>query len=289
MNKIPNILTVDVEDWFHICALDNGNGNVGIWNKYESRVVSNTERILSILKSNNTNATFFFLGWVAEQYPQLVVRTKGEGHEIATHGYAHKLVYEQSPEEFLADLNKSVEIIENITKSKVIGNRSAGFSITEKTPWAFEMITKAGLQYDSTVFPASRGHGGLVGAERNIHIIKTSQGSIQEFPISIINVFGQDVAFSGGGYLRLYPYWFIKSSIARLNKKGIPAVVYLHPRDLDTTQPRMKMPFKRRFKSYVNISTTENKVKSLLCDFNFVSIKEVIKMEEAEKSMFKSL
>jgi len=279
MTKVLNILTIDVEDWFHICALDNGNDKIENWHKYKTRVIDNTDKVLRILKGNNTKATFFFLGWIVEQYPQLVMRVKEEGHEIATHGYAHKLVYKQTPAEFFEDLKKSIEIIEGIAKIKVLGNRSAGFSITEKTPWAFDMIAKAGLQYDSTVFPASRGHGGFVGAAKNIHIIKTKLGNLTEIPIPVINVMGREIAFSGGGYLRLFPYWFIKNSIAQLNKQGTPVVVYVHPRDFDLHQPRMKMPLGRRFKSYINISTTENKFKALLCDFDFVPIKEVIGIE----------
>ncbi len=279
MNKILNILTIDVEDWFHICDLDNGNNDINVWHGYESRVLINTGRILKILKSKDVKATFFILGWIAEQYPQLVKQIKEEGHEIATHGYAHKLVYEQSPEEFFEDLKKSIDIIEDITKTKIIGNRSAGFSITEKTPWAFDIIAKAGLKYDSTVFPISREHGGFNGAERNNHEIKTAFGSIEEFPISVTSLLGREIAFSGGGYLRLFPYWFIKRSIEKLNKEGVSAVVYLHPRDLDPDQPRMKMPLKRRFKSYVNLSTAEAKLKSLVSDFNFVPIKEMIKRQ----------
>ena len=276
MNKILNILTIDVEDWFHICALDNGNDNMDTWHKYESRVVNNTDRILKILKNNNAKGTFFFLGWIAEQYPQLLRRVKEDGHEIATHGYSHKLVYEQNAGEFYNDLKKSIDTIEGITKTKVIGNRSAGFSITENTPWAFDMIAKAGLVYDSTIFPTSRIHGGFVGSAKDIHTIRTKHGNIKEFPISLTNVLGKDVAFSGGGYLRLFPYWFIKSAIKRLNNEGQPVVVYLHPRDLDPDQPRLDMPLNRRFKSYVNLASTENKLKSLIRDFDFVPIKDMI-------------
>lgn len=279
MNRILNILTIDVEDWFHICGLDNGVNDINIWHEYENRVLTNTDRILKILKSKDVKATFFILGWIAEQYPQLVRQIKEEGHEIATHGYVHRLVYEQSPEEFFEDLKKSIDIIEGITKTKVIGNRSAGFSITKKTPWAFDIIAKAGLRYDSTVFPVSREHGGFNGAKRDSHTIKTAFGSIKEFPISVTSVLGREIAFSGGGYLRLFPYWFIKRSIEKLNKEGVSAVVYLHPRDLDPDQPRMKMPLKRRFKSYINLSTAEVKLKSLINDFNFVPIKEMIKRQ----------
>lgn len=270
-----NILTIDVEDWFHICALNNGD-DIESWKRYEGRVLINTDKILKILSNGNTRATFFFLGWIAEQYPELVRRVKEEGHEIATHGYAHKLVYEQSPEEFYNDLKRSIDIIESISKTRIIGGRFAGFSITENTPWAFDMIARAGLLYDSTVFPATRGHGGFTGAIKDINTIKTKQGDIKEFPISIIKVLGRDIAFSGGGYLRLCPYWFVKSSVEKLNNAGKPVVVYLHPRDLDPDQPRVKMPLHRRFKSYINLATTEDKLKSLLRDFDFVPIKEVI-------------
>lgn len=279
MNNIFNILTIDVEDWFHILGVDTISNDINIWNKYESRVVDNTTRILEILSKDDIKATFFVLGWIAERFPQLIIQIKERGHEIATHGYAHKLVYEQSPKEFYEDLKKSIDIIEGVTKTKVIGNRSAGFSITEKTPWAFDMIARAGLKYDSTVFPCSREHGGFDGAEKNRHTLKTVSGDIEEFPISVTNICGRNVAFSGGGYLRLLPYWLIKSSIEKLNKKDVPVVVYLHPRDLDPNQPRMRMLLKRKFKSYVNLSTTEAKLRSLIDDFHFVSIKEAIERQ----------
>ncbi len=272
-----NALTIDVEDWFHICGIKNEEIKFENWNKCEDRTVKNTLKLLDILADNNVKATFFFLGWVAERHPELVVKVRENGHEIATHGYAHKLIYEQSPEEFTKDLRKSISIIESITREKIIGHRGAGFSIKKDSLWALRIIAEAGLKYDSTIFPAKRGHGGLETKETYPYMIEFGNDyKLWEFPISVIRVLGKNVPFSGGGYLRLFPYWFIRESIKRINEKGQPAIIYIHPRDLDIKQPRLNLPLNRKFKCYVNLSTTENKINALLSDFKFASVREAL-------------
>lgn len=270
-----NILTIDVEDWFHIldirdcCSLKN-------WDNLEIRVARNTEKLLEILKENKIKATFFILGWVAERYPELVKIIAQEGHEIASHSYAHKLVYEMSKEEFRKDLKRSKETIESIIGNKIYGYRASGFSIINDTKWAFEILTEESFLYDASVFPAVREHGGMPDAPIHPYMIKTSSGPLWEFPISVLNFAGKNMAFCGGGYLRLFPYWFIKYGIKKINKKGYPVVVFLHPREIDANQPRMKLPLKRKFKYYVKLSSTEDKLKKILKDFSFGTIKEVL-------------
>ena len=274
-----NAFTVDVEDWFHICGTDNGKAKFSNWDNCEDRVVGNTVFLLKILREYNTKATFFFLGWIAEKHPELVLEVKKNGHEIATHGYAHKLIYEQTSEEFTKDLKKSVNIIEKITNEKILGYRGPGFSITEKSLWALKIIGKCGLRYDSTVFPTEQDHGGLKSAELYPYLINIEKNSkIWEFPMSIAQVLGGKVPFAGGGYLRLFPYWFIKHSIKKINKKGKPAIIYVHPREVDIKQPRMNLPLYRRFKYYVNLKTVEGKIRALLSDFKFAPASKVLEL-----------
>jgi polysaccharide deacetylase family protein (PEP-CTERM system associated) len=270
-----NALVIDVEDWFHICNIKSGY-TIKDWHNLESRVEKNTKKILEILKKKEVKASFFILGWIAERYPHIVNTIAEEGHEIGSHGYAHNLVYETSPEEFRKDLRKSLHIINKINEDKIYGYRAPGFSITQKTSWAFDILASEGIKYDASVFPAVRGHGGIRGAPIYAYLINTSGGSIIEFPASVFSFMGINIAFCGGGYLRFFPYWFIKYRIKRMNKKGHPVVVSLHPREIDPHQPRMKLSLKRRFKYYVKLSSMENKLTKILKDFNFGPMREVL-------------
>ncbi len=272
-----NAFTVDVEDWFHICGIKDEKLRFENWDKLDKRVTENTSRLLAILKEADAKATFFFLGWIAEKYPELILKVKKDGHEIASHGYIHKLIYEQRPEEFKEDLEKSISIIEGITKEKVIGYRGAGFSLVKDSLWMLKILATSGLKYDSTVFPARRGHGGLKSAPKYPYLLEFENNlKLWEFPISVTDVCGKNIPFSGGGYLRLFPYWFIRKSIKKINYDKKPAIIYIHPREIDKNQPKMKLPLVRQFKYYVGISTAEDKIKSLLSDFKFGSIREVL-------------
>lgn len=271
-----NILTVDVEDWFHICGVES-IGDYKSWGKYEPRIKKNLIHLLDILDEYNAKGTFFVLGWIAEKFPELVKEIEQSGHEIATHGYAHELVYEQTPKEFAADLEKSLRVLSAITKQKILGYRAPSFSITKKSLWALDIMAEHGLQYDSSVFPATRTDGGLPGARIFPYKVDLHHGhKIWEFPVSVMNLFKFRLAFSGGGYFRLFPYSLIKRQIEKANKQGEPALVYLHPRELDTGQPRLPMPWKRKFKCYVNIHHTESKLRKLLSDFTFTSCKDIL-------------
>lgn len=270
---IVNALTFDVEDWFHI--LDIGIESEQ-WGTMESRVERNTLKLLSILDLYKVKCTFFVLGWIADRFPKLVKKIDSLGHEIASHGYWHKLAYEQTPDEFRSDIRKSKRLLEDIIGKKIYGYRVPGFSITEENLWAFDIIGEEGYLYDSSVFPAPRGHGGLKNAPTQTY--KLSSG-IWEFPISTIRLFRFNIAYSGGGYLRFFPYRMIKWALKRNNKKNIPAIVYLHPRDIDPNQPRLKMPINRYFKSYINLRSTEKKINFLLKDFKFTKMINLVNQE----------
>jgi len=260
---IKNILSVDVEDWFHILELPDAPA-LGTWNAKESRVGENLRTILDVLDEQGAKATLFVLGWIAEQHPALIREAHTRGHEIASHGYAHQLVGNMSPDELFQDLVRTKVILEDLTGDKVLGFRAPGFSITPQTPWAFETMARAGYSYDSSLFPARRAHGGFSGAPLSPHQIATSHGAITEFPISVTTVLGAKVCFSGGGYFRLFPWPFIKSKAAQVNAEGRPVIYYFHPRDIDPQQPRLPMGLIRRFKSYVNLGSAEQKLVRLV-------------------------
>lgn len=263
-----NILTIDVEDYFQV---ENFAKTVKFseWGRFESRVEVNTERLLSILTERGVRATFFVLGWIAERQKGLVKKIHSQGHEIASHGYAHRLVYEQSPDEFRSDLRKSRVILEDIIQKPVIGYRAPTYSITKRSLWALDILVEEGFKYDSSIFPIHHDKGGLPAANRYPHKIPTECGSIMEFPISTIKLLGQNIPFSGGGYFRLLPYWFISSSIKAINNEGHPVMTYLHPWEFDPGQPRIKSLTLGAFRHYVNIAKAGCKLKKMLRDFKF--------------------
>ncbi|HDQ04170.1 MAG TPA: DUF3473 domain-containing protein [Deltaproteobacteria bacterium] len=270
-----NYLTIDVEEWFHILD-DPAVPVISVWSKLEARLPRNIERILSILDENKVKATMFWLGWAAEKYPALVRRCADAGHEIASHGYAHLLAYEAGREKFREDIQRGKKILEDITGKEVSGFRAAGFGTTADTPWLFDEIRAAGFVYDSSVFPAKRGHGGIVDFKREPHVIYTPDGSLLEIPQSVVEICGRRVSFFGGVYLRIAPVFLIKWGISKLHKEGRPAVIYIHPREVDPEHPRLSLKLHRRFKSYVNLSSTVPKLKWLCENYKFGLMKDFL-------------
>lgn len=274
MGYIKNILTVDVEDWYMTTE-------ISLWEKFEDRVVASTERMLSIL--GNTKATFFVLGYVAERHPELILRIHEAGHELSTHGYSHKPIQLQTPDQFKEELLKSMEIIESITEVKVCGHRACQASVMKSTSWSIDVMKNCGIEYDSSVFPVKTPLYGVPDAPlypyriSSENICENSEDGIYEFPLSVCKLPYKNIPVAGGFYLRLFPYWFTKGSIKRINKKGKPAVVYLHPWEIDPEQPNLP-DFK--WYHYYNLSTTETKIKQLLKDFRFTSIKNWLQDEE---------
>ena len=261
-------LTVDVEEWFHILD-DPAVPDIADWSSLESRLPENIERILSVLAEHKVKVTMFWLGWAAEKYPGLVRLCAKEGHEIASHGYGHILAYEVGRQSFREDIRRGKRVLEDITGVDVVGFRAAGFGTTANTPWIFEDIRNAGYLYDSSVFPAKRGHGGMADFRLDPHEINTSKGVLLEIPQSVVQVFGRRLSFFGGGYLRLAPRFLIKWGIARLQKAGRPLLIYVHPREVDPGHPRLPLRLDRRFKSYINLQSTIPKLHWLCANYKF--------------------
>jgi polysaccharide deacetylase family protein (PEP-CTERM system associated) len=276
-----NILSVDVEDWFHILELES-TPDVGRWSSLESRVEKNFHVLLDTFDQGDIKATCFFLGWVAERFPHLVKEAARRGHEVACHGYAHQLIYTQSRDDFAGDIRRAKHMLEDLTGCAVEGYRAPGFSITTATPWAFDELGAAGFRYDSSVFPAARGHGGIKNSELRPHIIKTQAGPMVEFPISVASVMVRRMCFFGGGYLRLFPYPLIHRMTRAVNDDGRPVIYYVHPREIDPSHPRLSMGLVRRFKSYVNLRSTLPKLKRLLRDQELVPFRDWLSLNGRE-------
>lgn len=267
------IFTIDVEDWYHILDLPT-TPEIAQWDSLPSRVERNFEKLLAIFEEGKAKATCFFIGWIAQKYPHLVREAARQGHEIASHGYHHRLAYAMTPQEFFEDAGRSKKVIEEICGQAVWGYRASGFSLTEDTPWFFDKLIEAGYRYDSSLFPATRGHGGLANGRYAPYRIESTD--FVEFPVSVERVLGTPICFFGGGYLRLFPYALVRKMTRRVLRQDRPAVFYVHPREIDLDSPRLPMGLKRQFKSYVNISTTEPKIRKVLSDFEMITFREYL-------------
>jgi len=269
---MKNILTIDVEDWYHAVQYNHYND----WCKYEAqgRVAETTRQLLSVLSASSNHATFFILGRIAELSPQLIRDIDNSGHELASHGWTHRRLGTLSPEEFHSELERADRAISQALGRpfRSQGYRAPYFTLGSKENWALKVMSEYGMAYDSSVFPIYNYLGGDASAERFPH----HRDKILEVPISTLRFLGMNFPFSGGFYLRVLPGWFCRWGIRRLNRQNQPAVVYLHPREIDPHQPRMPMPLWQKPILYCNLHSTMAKFKKLLHDFSFGSIKEVL-------------
>ena len=272
-----NAMTVDVEDYFHVSAFSNSISRDS-WSKQESRVVANTRRLLELFAETNVRATFFVLGCVAEQFPHLVREIANSGHEVACHGYSHRLVYTQSPTEFRDETRRSKECLEDQIGAAVLGYRAASYSIVRDSLWALDILVELGFKYDSSIFPVHHDRYGIPGAERMPHsLITPNKNAIVEWPLSTAKLFSFRLPVAGGGYFRLLPYqytlWGLRSINGRENK---PFIFYLHPWEIDTGQPRVKAGMLSQFRHYTNIAACESRLRQLIADFDFGTAREAL-------------
>jgi polysaccharide deacetylase family protein (PEP-CTERM system associated) len=270
-----NILTFDIEDWFHI--LDNASTKTADeWHNYEPRIDVNMARIFTLLDSMNLKATFFCLGWMAEKYPNIIKNICNRGYEIGTHSTMHQLVYNQNPKVFADDLEYSVKVLEDITGEKVKYFRAPGFSVREDNRWVFDILVSQGIEIDCSIFPAPGSHGGFPSYKAiSPAIIQYDGVRLKEFPINYVSILGKSIVYSGGGYFRLFPYAWIKHWAQQTSY----LMTYFHPRDFDAGQPVIKdLPLIRKFKSYVGLPGAFCKLQKLLNDFDFIDIAEADKL-----------
>lgn len=277
-------LSFDIEDWFHIVEV-KAVEDPSLWPKLsaESSLVERyTDLILRICDDHKTRATFFMLGWIADRHPALVKRIHDAGHELGTHSFWHRKVYELTPEVFAQDISDSLKAIRSAVGREIPihGFRAPSFSITEGTEWAFDVLMEQGITYDASLFPASRGHGGYA-CTPGLHTLTTPKGrSLSELPMSIARVgvgpARKKMCYCGGGYMRLLPLSLIEQGVDQEAAAGRPTVVYLHPRDFAPDCPKVKMPPHRYFKCYVGTATTEGKLRGLLKKYRWGTCEEVI-------------
>ncbi len=278
---IKNAMTIDVEDYFQVSALAE-KIHPEDWDRIPCRVERNTEKLLEIFSEHNVKATFFILGWIGERYPNLVNQIHSEGHEVASHGYSHQLVYNQSQKLFREETKKSKNILEDITCEAVEGYRAASYSITPSSRWALDILCELGFTYDSSLFPVKHDRYGMPDANPHPHILTTPKGQeITEFSLTSLNLLGYRVPIAGGGYFRLFPYWLTEVFWRRfLKQEGVPATFYLHPWEIDPDQPKVNgLSLPSRFRHYNNLQVTEGRLHNMLNDFEFTTMKKVLEAQ----------
>lgn len=267
-------MSVDVEDWFQVENLKPVVARES-WERRERRVERNTDRILELLGQRQQRATFFILGWVAERHPELIRRIAAAGHEIASHGYGHDLVYELTHDQFRADVGRSKQILEDLTGQAVRGYRAPCFSITD---WAVAILQELGFQYDSSVFPtmAHDRYGRLTGVGVGRPVVALRPG-FYEVCISCLPLGGRGLPWGGGGYFRMLPYRVWNGGVTRILRAGTPYVFYLHPWEIDPGQPRVSgLGRVNYFRHYLNLARCEARFRSLLRDFSWTTVGDLL-------------
>ena len=275
MDGIKNIMTVDVEDYFQVSAFEKTIDRTD-WDHIQCRVKDNTLKILDLFEKYNTKATFFCLAWVAERYPELIRRIVDDGHELASHGYDHKRVTNMTRCEFESDVIKSKKILEGISGVQIKGYRAPSYSITKDNLWVHDVLAENGFKYSSSIYPVKHDLYGIPDAPRFKY--ETEAQNLVEFPITTVRKFGRNLPVGGGGFFRLYPYALSKWAIDNVNHEDKkPSIFYFHPWEIDKEQPVQKgIPLKTRFRHYLNLDKTQNRLERLMTDFQWVSMDNYI-------------
>jgi polysaccharide deacetylase family protein (PEP-CTERM system associated) len=271
--KVPNVVSVDVEDYFHAEAFSDIVDR-GRWDSYPSRVEGNTRKLLELLAMLNVCGTFFVLGWVAERFPVLVREIAAGGHEVACHSYWHRLIYKLDPAEFREDTRRAKSVIEQIIGQPVHGYRAPTYSVIQRSIWALDILSELGFTYDSSIFPIRHDRYGIPNAPRAPFRFQTPSGPMTEFPITTFRWAGYNMPVGGGGYLRLLPRFYTRLGLQAVEKEGLPAVVYIHPWEIDPEQPRLAGRWSSRLRHYTNLSRTLGRFQNILQTGNYTSFRE---------------
>jgi polysaccharide deacetylase family protein (PEP-CTERM system associated) len=278
-----NAMTVDVEDWFQVQAFA-GTISRDAWDGLERRVEANTDRILGMFADAGVTATFFTLGWVAERHPALVQRIVAAGHELASHGYWHRLAHEQTPVDFAEDVGSARKLLEDIGGVPVVGYRAPTFSINTRNPWAFDVLTEQGYRYSSSVYPVRHDLYGVPDAPRFPY---RPNGALLEIPMTTVRAAGRNFPCAGGGYFRLLPYVAYRAALRRFNRRERAAgIFYTHPWEIDAEQPRVTAaPRMAKFRHYLNLSLMPSRLSRLLRDFAWNRVDHVFAESLAERDL----
>lgn len=271
---VVNALTIDVEDYFHASALATVAPRAQ-WDTLPSRVSANTRRLLDLMDDAGVKSTCFVLGWVARHDPALVREIAARGHEVSSHGFWHQLIYDQTPDEFRADVRDARALLQDLSGQPVLGYRAPSFSVVERSLWALDVLVEEGYTYDASIFPIHHDRYGIPDAPRAIHVRQTSAGPITEVPSSTVRV-GKNLPTAGGGYFRLLPYAWTRWGIGRVNAEGMPAIFYLHPWEIDPGQPVMPVSTLTRVRHYRNLDRCEARLTRMLRDFSFAPLRDIV-------------
>jgi polysaccharide deacetylase family protein (PEP-CTERM system associated) len=279
---VVNAMTIDVEDYFHVSVFDGVLPRTQ-WDTLESRVCANTDRLLSIFDDHEVRGTFFVLGWVANRFPELVGRIAQCGHEVASHGYGHRLIYDQTPAAFREDVRRAKGLLEDACGRQVNGYRAPSYSITPRSLWALDILLDEGYRYDSSIFPIRHDRYGIPVSERRPYQIQRAKGCLVEVPGSTTRVWPLNLPIAGGGYFRILPYRWTRWGISRVNRLERRAVVfYLHPWEIDPEQPRLHAGRLGTFRHYRNLDQTEPRLRKLLTDFRFGTMESLVSRAREE-------
>jgi polysaccharide deacetylase family protein (PEP-CTERM system associated) len=275
MEKIVNAFTVDFEDWYQGLEIHK----VDTWHRFESRIERNCQKILGILKAHDVRATFFVLGYLAEKYPNLIKMIHDLGHEVGSHGFSHSQVFRLTPEQFSRELSRTNDAVFKAIGKSPIGFRAPIFSIIKESYWAFDVLSKNGIRYDSSIYPTFNYRYGMVKANRFRHeLVTESNQKIIEIPVATATFMNMNLPVGGGAYFRVWPYAVTKWAFRQLNQQGRPGVFYVHPWELDPGQPKIELPMRLSLTHYHRLSSTEKKLNRLLDDFPFASMSEVFSL-----------
>jgi polysaccharide deacetylase family protein (PEP-CTERM system associated) len=277
---IVNAFSIDVEDYFHVEALAASIPRAE-WSNMEYRCEASMHRLLDLMAQHGVRGTMFVLGWVAERSPQLVREIARAGHEVACHGYSHRLVYKQGREEFFQETSRAKKLLEDISGKAVLGYRAASFSIIEQSLWALDCLIDLGFTYDSSVFPVRHDRYGMPNAELAPYKITAPSGrTLVEFPMSVATVGQVRIPVSGGGYFRILPYALSRAGLRQINhKRRQPFMFYLHPWEVDPEQPRFAASWFSRFRHYTNLARCEGRLRQLMSEFRFSTVRQVLVTE----------
>lgn len=281
--RLVNALSVDVEDWFQV---ENYGAVIARerWDGLEARVAASTGRLLDLFAACGVQATFFTLGWVAVRNPRLVARIASCGHEVASHGFGHEMLPELDRERFRRDLRRARAALEDAAQQPVVGYRAPTWSIGPKTDWALDVLVEEGYRYDASVFPVRHDRYGDPTAPIVPHRRVRRAGSIVEIPPLVLRVRNTNLPAAGGGYLRLLPLWFTRTAVKQAVKAGRPAILYLHPWEIDPGQPRFAVGRVRAFRHYAGLAKFERKLSRLLDDHRYGRAIDVVRAFEATEN-----
>ncbi|HEX9486076.1 MAG TPA: XrtA system polysaccharide deacetylase [Gemmatimonadales bacterium] len=268
---LRHYFTVDVEEHFQVTAFEDRIPRTE-WPRHPSRVAANIDRVLELLAAHDARGTFFVLGLVAERTPEVVGAIHAAGHEVASHGWDHRLITGQTPAEFRESIRRCKRVLEDLTGTPVLGFRAPSYSIVAGGEWALDIIAEEGYQYDSSLFPVRRPGYGYANGARDPHWLERPAGRLAELPPATWRVLGANVPAGGGAYFRIFPYALVRAALRQCEARGVSGVFYVHPWELDPDQPRLRVSFAARLRHYTGLRQTAPRLERLLSEFRFVAI-----------------